>query len=330
MARRKPHEEHANHEAWAIPYGDLITLLLAFFVVMYAMSSVNEGKYRVLSDALNAEFRGAPRSMTPIQIGEKQRGSGVEGEVQVVQQALLDGAPKNMVDALPLESKDTTPGKSRGESANVQERQSGGAVRDAMLSAASTDTTQALEKVATQVEAAMSNLIRENLVAVRRHGLWVEVEVKTDILFPSGVASLSPFATSVLQPLADAIAPFNNPVRVEGHTDNVPITTAAFPSNWELSAARAASVVHLFTKRGIDPSRLTVIGLGEYRPAKPNATADGRDANRRVVLVILGSDETPEGAYGNERAQDESPIAGDSASPVTIVPATSTTVQVVR
>src|SRR5207344_608410 len=74
MARRRPHEEHVNHEAWAIPYGDLITLLLAFFVVMYAMSTLNEGKYRVLSEALNAEFQGPQKSTAPIQIGEPQRG----------------------------------------------------------------------------------------------------------------------------------------------------------------------------------------------------------------------------------------------------------------
>ena len=73
MARKKKHEEHLNHEAWAIPYGDLITLLLAFFVVMYAISSVNEGKYRVLSDSLVAAFRGTPRTMEPVQVGEKQR-----------------------------------------------------------------------------------------------------------------------------------------------------------------------------------------------------------------------------------------------------------------
>lgn len=296
MPRRKRHEEHTNHEAWAIPYGDLITLLLAFFVVMYAVSSVNEGKYRVLSDALNAEFRGSPRSMTPIQIGEKQRGSGADLNISVVQQAMLEGQPRQMLDSLPLEHKDAIPEQSHvpTEENTTPKEKVGAAVNlleNAMLSAASTDTTRALERVATQVETAMANLISENLVTVRRHGLWIEVEVKSDILFPSGVATLSPFAMSVLQPIADAIKDVKNPVRVEGHTDNVPINTSAFPSNWELSAARAASVVHLFTKRGVEPSRLTVIGLGEYRPAQPNVTVEGRDANRRVVLVILGIDD---------------------------------------
>src|SRR6185312_16295607 len=89
---------------------------------------------------------------------------------------------------------------------------------------------------------------------------------------------------------------FPNPIRVEGHTDSRPIDTVAFPSNWELSAARAASVVRLFQHQGIDPTRLAVMGYGQYRPAQPNATQQGRNANRRVVIVILAPDGTaPEG-----------------------------------
>src|SRR5215216_4028964 len=90
MARRKKHEDHVNHEAWAIPYGDLITLLLAFFVVMYAMSSVNEGKYRVLSDSLVSAFTGAPRRVEPIQVGEKQSGPGIDPAISLVQQPMID------------------------------------------------------------------------------------------------------------------------------------------------------------------------------------------------------------------------------------------------
>jgi chemotaxis protein MotB len=95
MARKRKHEDHQNHEAWAIPYGDLITLLLAFFVVMYAISSVNEGKYRVLSDSLVAAFRGTPRTMEPVQVGEKQVGSGADIETAVEQQ-MMEGQPRSM------------------------------------------------------------------------------------------------------------------------------------------------------------------------------------------------------------------------------------------
>src|SRR5688572_26835098 len=102
MARRHKHEEHANHEAWAIPYGDLITLLLAFFVVMYAMSSVNEGKYRVLSDSLVAAFQGAPKTMEPIQVGEKQLGPGADLAITIPRQAMIDGQPQRAIQPIAM------------------------------------------------------------------------------------------------------------------------------------------------------------------------------------------------------------------------------------
>src|SRR5437868_13694171 len=106
MARRHKHEEHTNHEAWAIPYGDLVTLLLAFFVVMYAISSVNEGKYRVLSDSLFAAFRGSPRTLEPVQVGEKAVGSGADIQMTIVQQAILQGQPRSMLEPTPINVND--------------------------------------------------------------------------------------------------------------------------------------------------------------------------------------------------------------------------------
>ena len=279
MARRHKHEEHANHEAWAIPYGDLITLLLAFFVVMYAMSSVNEGKYRVLSDSLVAAFNGAPKTLEPIQVGEKQMGPGAELAINIARQPMIESQSRRSIAPIAMAQLPMPPDPA-GQS-------------------------EELAGVANEVEQSMSDLIDRELVTVRRHGKWVEVEIKTDILFPSGVATLSPAAEQVLQQLAETLKPFPNAIRVEGHTDNRPISTSAFPSNWELSAARAASVVHLFTRAGMDPARLAVIGLGENRPAQSNATAEGRNANRRVLLVILGGSNRPEGDYAGERGQEE-------------------------
>ena len=103
MARKHKHEEHANHEAWAIPYGDLVTLLLAFFVVMYAISSINEGKFRVLSDSLQAAFRGTPKSLEPVQVGEKMRGSGADIAVSIVQQSMIEGQPRKMLEAVSVD-----------------------------------------------------------------------------------------------------------------------------------------------------------------------------------------------------------------------------------
>jgi chemotaxis protein MotB len=289
MARRHKHEEHANHEAWAIPYGDLITLLLAFFVVMYAMSSVNEGKYRVLSDSLVAAFNGAPKTMEPIQVGEKQSGPGTDPAINLVQAQVIQNQPQRSIAPIPMAM--SMPADAAGQ-------------------------REELAGVANEVEQAMSDLIDRELVTVRRHGKWVEVEIKTDILFPSGVATLSPPAEQVLQQLAETLKPFPNSIRVEGHTDNRPINTTAFPSNWELSAARAASVVHLFTRAGMDPARLAVIGLGENRPSQSNATAEGRNANRRVLLVILAGNQRPEGDYAGERGEEsEEPATVPEALP---------------
>lgn len=313
MSRRHKHEDHVNHEAWAIPYGDLVTLLLAFFVVMYAMSSVNEGKYRVLSDSLNAAFSGSPRTMQPIQVGEKQVGSGADIQVTLVQQAMLSGQPRSMLTPPPVVWKGVMKNDplASHEAAGSSAMQTEKALRE-------------LASVADEVERAMAGMIKDNLIVVRRHGVWVEVEIRTDVLFPSGVALLSPKAIAVLQQLATTLKPFPNPIRVEGHTDNQPINTMAFPSNWELSSARAASVVHVFTKAGLEPARLAVIGLGEFRPAQSNDTPQGRDANRRVLLIILSTDGAPEGDYAKDRGESEPEIV---APPGTVL-VPETTVEV--
>jgi chemotaxis protein MotB len=117
--------------------------------------------------------------------------------------------------------------------------------------------------------------------------MWLEIEINTDILFPSGSGAFSSSAEPVLDKLAEVLKPFPNPIRVEGHTDDRPIHTAAFPSNWELSAARAASVVHQFTKQGIDPLRLEIVGFGEFHPRQANTSNEGRNANRRVAVLVL-------------------------------------------
>ena len=274
--RRKKHEEHANHEAWAIPYADLLTLLLAFFVVMYAISSVNAGKYRVLSDSLFAAFRGAPRSMQPVQVGDKQVGTGADMNSTVVQQSAVNGKAQSRLSPIPVA---VGMHKSGGDSplANTLPPQAAAAAA-------------ALSRVADQVAQAMSQLVQKDMVTIRRSDFWIEVEMKTDILFPSGSARLADNAVDTIERLGGVLAPYPNPIRVEGHTDNKPIKTAVFYSNWELSAARAGSVVRVLANHGVGPDRLAVIGYGEQRPLKGNDTADGRNANRRVVIVILSTE----------------------------------------
>jgi chemotaxis protein MotB len=266
MARKKKHEEHVNAEAWAIPYGDLVTLLFALFTVMYAMSSVNEGKFRVLSDSLIAAFHGAPKSMQPVNIGEKEPGKG--GEKPLV--GLIPTVLIKIKDPRTSPDGETSPRSAEVQEAHVSEQPVGALIR--------------MER---QVQDAMQALIDAKVVTVRRESMWLEIEINTDILFQSGAGDFAPAAAPVLDKLADVLKPFPNPIRVEGHTDNRPIKTSAFPSNWELSAARAASVVHEFTKVGIDPLRLEIVGFGEFHPRQSNDTVEGRNANRRVAILVL-------------------------------------------
>lgn len=286
MARRRNHEEHENHEAWAIPYGDLVTLLLAFFVVMYAMSSVNAGKYRVLSDALSSAFKGKPMAAHTDDDGTPPPSITETLPATVVNRMVVAGLPENHPMPIP---------------------QARGTVREGATIAGSVDPRRAptniptvpepppspeLARVQSDIDAALAPLIRSNAVRVTRKGSLLEVQMSTDILFASGAAELSPAANKVLEELAAALKPWPNTVRVEGHTDDRPINSALFHSNWELSAARAASVVRLFIAHGVGAARLAVIGYGQFRPVDTNQTNAGRNANRRIEIIIVGSSAT--------------------------------------
>jgi chemotaxis protein MotB len=308
--RKKKHDDHVNHEAWAIPYGDLITLLLAFFVVMYAISSVNAGKFRVLSDSLNAAFRGNPTTLEPLQIGEKTRGTGADMEMSIMNPSQIAGRPRSMIETVRIDGLDgrgagAAPLPGAGETGHAQP-----ITNDAHPMASQ------LAKVADELENSLMPLVKSDLVTVRRHQFWLEVEVRSDILFPSGVANLSDKAYPALDALAETLVKYPNPVRVEGHTDNRPISTRYYPSNWELSAARAASVVHRFQKAGLAAPRLSVIGFGDTRPTAPNDTAAGRDSNRRVVIVILSGDGAPAPTDAADTAgiTEEAARAGQTAA----------------
>jgi chemotaxis protein MotB len=138
-----------------------------------------------------------------------------------------------------------------------------------------------------QIVEQMRPLIEKDLIKVRRTEFWLEVEINTNILFPSGSKELNSQAGIILHRLAEILKPFPNPIRVEGFTDNVPINTREFASNWELSAGRAARVVRLFAEVGVEPTRMAAVGFGEFRPVTDNTTLVGRSKNRRVALVVL-------------------------------------------
>ncbi len=269
--RRKHHEEHGNHEAWAIPYADLMTLLLAFFVVMYAISSLNEGKYKVMAQALTSAFGGSSNKASPVQLGKTQSLGADYDRPSVIKAGAPMAASNGPTDPTLLPSM------------AAQMRMPVSLRNQAHLERA----PRQMDAVEQQLSKTLAPLIDKQLITIRRNDLWIEVEINSDILFGTGSATLAGRARGTLSTLASVLREAPNGVRVEGYTDNQPIATAQFPSNWELSAARAASVVHLFADDGIAPQRLAMVGYGEFRARADNSTEAGRNANRRVVLIIL-------------------------------------------
>jgi chemotaxis protein MotB len=143
-----------------------------------------------------------------------------------------------------------------------------------------------LQTIADSVRDAFGDLIKSDQLTVRGNELWIEIELKSSLLFGSGDAMPSDMAFAIVEKVSKILKPFDNPVHVEGFTDNQPIRTAQYPTNWELSTARAASIVRMMAMEGIDPRRMAAVGYGEFQPVASNDSADGRGRNRRVVLVI--------------------------------------------
>lgn len=312
MAKHK-HEEHLNHEAWAIPYGDLVTLLLALFVVMYAVSSVNEGKFRVLAESMSEAFGGAPRSIKPIQVGEKiSKGADNGQTMSVLPTPALPQALGGVIRS--LSNPKVLDGSLDSSSlASHQLNHSG--------NTGYSQSKKDLVRMGEEIRRAMGQLIGKQLITVRQTEMWLEVEIKADILFASGSARTSDTALPILGKLAGILKPFPNSIRVEGYTDNLPISTYAFPSNWELSAARAANVVRLFAEHGVAPKRMIVAGLGEYSPVADNKTAEGRNRNRRVVLVVMADEDLSKMPDLNGLAETQPTAEAASVKPETPAPA---------
>jgi chemotaxis protein MotB len=240
MARRKRQEEHDNHERWLVSYADFITLLFAFFVVMYALSTVNEGKYRILSDSMSSAFRNVQTNTSSSLITTVQ-------PIPIVQKA--------------------------SSAAKVQE-------------ATKQRQREKMRNVAKDILEVMAPLIEQGKVRVIETSRGVTIEINDSILFSPGQALLEPALIKAMRAIADVLVPTDFPITIEGHTDNVPIKTSQFPSNWELSAVRATTVLRLFADAGVGADRLTAIGYADTRPVEPNLLADGRARNRRVTILI--------------------------------------------
>jgi chemotaxis protein MotB len=260
VARRRHEEEHENHERWLVSYADFITLLFAFFVVMYAISQVNEGKYRVLSDALLQAFKPADRPPARLQ-PEARRDSQPAVQLPI---------------KLPVDT----------NRRRVEAKMKG---------------------IADDIRKVLEPLVKEGQVRVTESARGIAVEINASVLFAPGQAELNDGSVRSLVAVAQVLAGADNAIEVEGHTDNSPIGTTLFPSNWELSAARASRVVRLFTQAGVAPERMSAIGYGEYRNVDTNETAEGKARNRRVTVMILPAGDG--GPASVEAPGPEAPVA---------------------
>jgi len=236
-----------NHERWLVSYADFITLLFAFFVVMYAISSVSEGKYRVLSDSLVGAFQSKVR------------------EPGVALPGALPATPPRAIDTVTRKINRPT------EQQRKQREQ--------------------MRSVAQDIARVLDSLVREGQVKVTQTNRGISVEINASVLFAAGQAQLRADSSRALQQVSQVLAKTEKTLQIEGYTDNTPIGTAQFPSNWELSAARASSVARLFIDNGVAQERLSVIGYGPNRAVASNDTLEGRAQNRRVTVMIL--EETP-------------------------------------
>ena len=241
MARKRYDDDvpTEHHERWLISYADFITLLFAFFVVMYAISIVNEGKYQQLSDALGDAFGG--------------RGAATQVNT-------------NVEPVLPLSH---IVNRKRNEAARREHERMGVLARD--------------------LTATLLPLVKSGQVRVTQNARGVSVEINASVLFDQGQALLQPEASEILQAVGGLLRNDPHRVEVEGHTDDVPIASTVYPSNWELSAARASSVVRLFIDSGVVPARLSALGFAATRPVAPNTDPVGQARNRRVAVMILAA-----------------------------------------
>ncbi|HEU4964838.1 MAG TPA: flagellar motor protein MotB [Bacilli bacterium] len=246
--RKKGHGAHENHERWLITYSDLITLLMIFFVVMYAMSQIDQSKF----DSLSVSLSKALHPSNQVQI-ESMGNTGIISKT----------------------TKESEPNQLKNK------------VKEQMEQVMKNQEQQKLDDVKKKVE----DFIRANGLAgslnVIDTARGVQITLNDAALFASGEAQLKPEAQRILNGLAPFLQVVSNEVAIEGHTDNVPIHTSRFPSNWELSAQRAINVLHFFEGTGLPSERMHAVGYSDTVPLAKNDTPEHRASNRRVNLIVL-------------------------------------------
>ncbi|HET8548891.1 MAG TPA: flagellar motor protein MotB [Bryobacteraceae bacterium] len=262
MARRRKPEAHANHERWLVSYADFITLLFAFFVVMFASGQTDKAKAKQVSDSVR----------------EALENGGITPAIA----AILGG---------------TVDEKGAG---NAQRRGPGGSE---LKTAPRTDgLIEDLKPALAQLAALLKPDIERGKVQLDLQTRGLVISLREAAFYPSGDDQVLPQSFPMIAKLAEVVKTLPNPMRLEGHTDSVPISNARFRSNWELSAARSIRMLELLESRfAIPVSRMAVAGYADTMPAAPNDSDEGRAKNRRVDVVLL----TPKGLAAEPTPKDQ-------------------------
>jgi chemotaxis protein MotB len=270
MAKRKQrHEEHPD-ERWLVTYADVLTLMYVLFMVLFSISVVNTSRFELLKESLSDAFNS----------GLAAGGASV-----------LESSPGTPSPVVSTPTGRIAPEVPSVGGVNISEASPGQILETSQLEAAERAIRERLEQAGMQDKVSLS---------VTERGLGVRLE--TDgVLFDSGRAVLKPEGARLLAPIATSLRGLPNPIRVEGHTDDAPIATAQFPSNWDLSAIRSSAVVRTLVGSRIPDARVQVAAYGDTRPIADNRTAAGRSANRRVEIYVLrlqGAPGQPPAAVG--------------------------------
>jgi chemotaxis protein MotB len=261
MRRKRRHAEHENHDRWLISYADFITLLFAFFVVMFASSQTDRSKVQQISDSVNAAIKnGAARHEVRTVLGGTVDDNG-SGNAMFRGPGGTEKIAVSKTGSTPPPAEVIPPGKV--------------AVTDLMPSMKYMNQTLAAD-------------IREGKLDVRLDARGLIVSLRQATFFPSGGDEIAPASYPILQKIAVMLNGLPNPVRLEGHTDSLPIHTDRFHSNWELSAARSIAMLEVLSGRFAVPrARFGISGYADTNPVDTNETEEGRTHNRRVDIVIL-------------------------------------------
>jgi chemotaxis protein MotB len=258
LRKRRHFVEQDNVDRWLVSYADYMTLLFALFVVLYAMAMVNEEPFETATESIGKVFRANEEL-------PKNRGHGDDilnvntskTNKRLYGNGILDVAGPELVDGEITLS-------------NVSDSEVG------------TNLTS-LEK---ELHTALYELIESGYAQLQVDGDWLEIELNSGMLFPSGSSSVTNNATTILAIIYDVIGSSSNFIRVRGYTDNQPISTEIFSSNWELSVFRATAILRVLENLSLNPARMAIEGYGQYYPRENNNTVAGRAQNRRVVIAI--------------------------------------------